>query len=74
MAEVSQGRVYGCDFGLEGGVDLADRRLALVVRREDCNREKFEPVYLWFGGTLAGMAGLFFLMKGIYSLESVVWE
>ena len=38
MAEVSQGQVYRCDFGLEGGVELADRRFALVVSRDDYNR------------------------------------
>ena len=38
MAEVSQGQVYRCDFGAEGGVELADRRLALVVSRDDYNR------------------------------------
>ena len=37
MAEVSQGQVYRCDFGAEGGVELADRRFALVVSRDDYN-------------------------------------
>ena len=37
MAEVSQGQVFRCDFGVEGGVELADRRLALVVSRDDYN-------------------------------------
>ena len=38
MAEASQGQVYRCDFGAEGGVELADRRFALVVSRDDYNR------------------------------------
>ena len=38
MAEVFQGQVYRCDFEVEGGVELADRRLALVVSRDDYNR------------------------------------
>ena len=37
MANVLQGQVYRCDFGAEGGVELADRRLALVVSRDDYN-------------------------------------
>ena len=58
MAEVSQGQVYRCDFGAEGGVELADRRLALVVSRDDYNvrnssvlvvpttRGGFDPLYI----------------------------
>ena len=37
MAEVSQGQVYRCNFGVEGGVELADRRFAVVVSRDDYN-------------------------------------
>ena len=37
MAEVSQGQVFRCDFGAEGGVELAGPRLALVVSRDDYN-------------------------------------
>ena len=37
MANVSQGQVYRCDFGAEGGVELAGPRLALVVSRDDYN-------------------------------------
>ena len=37
MADVSQGQVYRCDFGAEGGVELAGPRLAVVVSRDDYN-------------------------------------
>ena len=37
MANVSQGQVYRCDFGAEGGVELAGSRLALVASRDDYN-------------------------------------
>ena len=58
MAEVSQGQVYRCNFGVEGGVELGDRRLALVVSRNDHNAENssvlvvpttrgsFDPLYV----------------------------
>ena len=42
MAEVSQGQVYRNDFGLEGGVELADKRFALVVSRDDYNPREFQ--------------------------------
>ena len=38
MAQVSQGQVFRCDFGAEGGVELAGPCLALVVSRDDYNQ------------------------------------
>jgi mRNA-degrading endonuclease toxin of MazEF toxin-antitoxin module len=38
MADVSQGQIYRCDFGAEGGVELAGPGLAMVVSRDDYNR------------------------------------
>ena len=37
MADVSQGQVYECDFGVERGVELSAERLALVVSRDAYN-------------------------------------
>ena len=39
MVTVSQGQVFTCDFGAEGGVELSGPRLAVVVSRNDYNRE-----------------------------------
>ena len=39
MATVLQGQVFSCDFGAERGVELAGPRLAVVVSRNDFNRE-----------------------------------
>ena len=38
MVTVSQGQVFTCDFGAEGGVELSGPRLAVVVSRNDYNR------------------------------------
>ena len=58
MADVSQGQVYRCDFGAEGGIELAGPRLALVVSEDDYNagsssvlvvpttRGGFDPLYV----------------------------
>lgn len=58
MADVSQGQVYRCDFGAEGGIELAGPRLALVVSEDAYNagsssvlvvpttRGGFDPLYV----------------------------